>query len=55
MGFRYGDLGALTWRYAPERLQDGWNRLSDGEEVFYISNPALGLWGTADRFGDSAG
>ena len=53
VGFRYGELAALMERYAPERLQDGWNRLADGEEVFYISNPALGLWGTAERFGDA--
>ena len=29
---------------------DGWNTLPDGEEIFYVSNPALGLWGTRDRF-----
>jgi nickel-dependent lactate racemase len=52
VGFLYGDLAAMISRYAPERLKDGWNRLADGEEVYFISNPALGLWGTADRFGD---
>jgi hypothetical protein len=55
VGFRYGDLASLMGRYAPQRLQDGWNRLADGEEVFAISNPALGLWGTAERFGNAAG
>jgi nickel-dependent lactate racemase len=50
VGFRYGDLQAMQTRYSPDRLKDGWNTLPDGEEVFYISNPALGLWGTADRF-----
>ncbi len=50
VGFRYGDLTTLVQRYDPKRLRDGWNRLADGEEVYYISNPALGLWGTADRF-----
>lgn len=50
VGFQYGDLSALLERYNPEKLADGWNRLKDGEEVYYISNPALGLWGTADRF-----
>ena len=30
--------------YQPENLKDGSNRMPDGEEVFYISNPALGLW-----------
>jgi nickel-dependent lactate racemase len=51
VGFRYEDLAVMMERYGPGRLQDGWNRLADGEEVFYISNPALGLWGTAERFG----
>jgi nickel-dependent lactate racemase len=46
VGFRHGDLGAMLDRYAPHRLRDGWNTLPDGEEVFYVSNPALGLWGT---------
>ncbi len=50
VGFQYGELASMMSRYDPQRLQDGWNRLADGEEVYYISNPALGLWGTADRF-----
>jgi nickel-dependent lactate racemase len=50
VGYRYGDLPAMQQRYSPERLHDGWNTLPDGEEIFYISNPALGLWGTAERF-----
>jgi nickel-dependent lactate racemase len=53
VGFRYGDLRSMQERYSPDRLEDGWNTLPDGEEVFYISNPALGLWGTADRFGEA--
>jgi len=52
VGFRYGELSALMSRYDPLCLRDGWNRLVDGEEVYFISNPALGLWGTADRFGE---
>ncbi len=50
VGFRHGELGAMMKRYDPKTLRDGWNRCADGEEVFYISNPALGLWGTAERF-----
>jgi nickel-dependent lactate racemase len=52
VGFQYGDLSLMMARYDPQQLKDGWNRLADGEEVYYISNPALGLWGTADRFDD---
>jgi nickel-dependent lactate racemase len=50
VGYEYGDLTGMLRRYAPERLHDGWNHL-DGEDIYYVSNPALGLWGTADRFG----
>lgn len=53
VGFGYGDLAALSQRYNPETLRDGWNTLPDGEEIYYISNPALGLWGTAARFGNA--
>jgi nickel-dependent lactate racemase len=52
VGFRYGELSELMSRYDPLRLRDGWNRLAYGEEVYFISNPALGLWGTADRFAE---
>jgi nickel-dependent lactate racemase len=52
VGFGYGELSALMSRYDPLRLRDGWNRLADGEEVYFISNPGLGLWGTADRFAE---
>ena len=36
-------------RYNPENLKDGFNNLADGEEIFYISNPALGLWTSGER------
>ncbi|MGD0262510.1 MAG: hypothetical protein ABSD29_22325 [Verrucomicrobiota bacterium] len=38
-------------RYNPDQLKDGCNRLPDGEELFYISNPALGLWALKSQFG----
>lgn len=50
VGFQYGDLASMIARYDSNRLKDGWNQMADGEEVYYISNPALGLWGMADRF-----
>jgi nickel-dependent lactate racemase len=49
-GFRHGDLAAMMRRYDPARLRDGFNDLADGERIFYISNPALGLWACRDRF-----
>jgi hypothetical protein len=54
VGYRFGELEAMLRRYPPDRLKDGWNTLPGGEEVFFVSNPALGLWCTADRFGGSA-
>jgi len=48
--FRYANLDEMMQRYTPEKLADGFNTLPDGEEVFYISNPALGLWAHKDRF-----
>lgn len=50
VGFKYADLKTMTQRYNPERLTDGWNTLPDGERIFYISNPALGLWAYRGRF-----
>ena len=35
-------------------LKDGLNRLPDGEELFYISNPALGLWALKSQFAAAA-
>ena len=48
--FEYGDLAEYTAKYNPDVLVDGWN-VVDGEEVFYISNPGLGLWAYEGRFG----
>ncbi len=51
-GFEYGDLTAMQQRYDPARMVDGHNVMPDGEEVFFISNPALGLWACRERLGD---
>lgn len=48
--FRYADLNTMMNRYNPDKLRDGINTLPDGEEIFYISNPAVGLWAHKDRF-----
>jgi hypothetical protein len=50
VGFRYADLSAMMKRYDPAKLKDGLNTLQGGEEIFYISNPALGLWAYKGRF-----
>jgi len=48
--FQYADLSSMMKQYNPEKLKDGFNRLPDGEEIFFISNPALGLWAYKGRF-----
>lgn len=50
VGFKYGDIDRITALYNPEKLHDGYNTLENGEEIFYISNPALGLWAYKERF-----
>jgi len=48
--FEYADLKTMMARYNPDTLRDGFNTLPDGEQIFYISNPGLGLWSFKDRF-----
>lgn len=50
VGFKYADIDEVTAKYNPAKLRDGYNTMADGEEIFYISNPALGLWAFKDRF-----
>ena len=50
VNFRYADLKPMMARYDPARLKDGRNVMPDGGKIFYISNPALGLWAYRGRF-----
>jgi hypothetical protein len=50
VGFNYADIDEVTKKYNPEKLKNGFNIMPDGEEIFYISNPALGLWAYKERF-----
>lgn len=50
VNFAYGNLDEMTKKYDPEKLVDGYNTMKDGEEIFYISNPALGLWAWKEKF-----
>jgi len=49
VGYGYMDVHDAMTRYGPDVLHDGFNTLPDGERVFFISNPAAGLWSTRDR------
>ena len=50
VGFAAADYGEMVRRYDPEKLAYGYNTLPDGEEVYFIPNPALGLWIDKSRF-----
>lgn len=50
VGFEAVAYDAMTARYNPEKLSDGFNTMPDGEEIFFISNPALGLWAYREKF-----
>jgi nickel-dependent lactate racemase len=48
--FSWGDLDREMKRYNIDKLSGGWNTLENGEKVFFIPNPALGLWAEKKRF-----
>ena len=50
VNYNYASLEEMIHRYDPAVLQEGFNTMPDGEEIFYISNPALGLWSLKDKF-----
>lgn len=52
VGLKYCSYDEMVARYPLDSLKDGWNTMPDGEEIYYISNPALGLWAHPDRFKD---
>lgn len=45
VSFGYMPYSEAIKKYDPTALKDGYNTV-DGEKIFYISNPALGLWTT---------
>jgi phage tail protein X len=52
VGFGYGDLATMLKKYDPTKLAHGYNRV-DGEEIFFIANPGLGLWAHKSRLTDT--
>ena len=49
VNYSYCSVAEALQKYDPEKLRDGFNDVG-GEEIFYISNPALGLWAHKNRF-----
>jgi len=52
VNFRYASLTEIMKRYNPDKLTDGYNRVGN-EDIFFISNPAIGLWAYRSRFEQS--
>ncbi|MDI9469522.1 MAG: lactate racemase domain-containing protein [Bacillota bacterium] len=49
VGFNYMSPAEAQELYPIDRFQDGWNDWN-GRRIFYISNPALGLWALRAKF-----
>jgi nickel-dependent lactate racemase len=49
VSFNYHDIKEMMKKFDPAKLKDGFNRTDEGEEFYYISNPALGLWTSKQR------
>ena len=54
VGFRSADYGETAAKYDPNKLKYGYNTV-DGEEIYFIPNPALGLWIDRERFERESG
>jgi nickel-dependent lactate racemase len=52
VGFAYADLTAMLARFDPAKLSHGYNRV-DGEDIFFIPNPGLGLWAHRSRISNT--
>jgi hypothetical protein len=50
VGYHYSSASDICARYDHTTLKQGINIMPDGEEIFFISNPATGLWACRDKF-----
>ena len=53
--FQSADVDEMLGRYNPSKLEYGYNTMPDGEEIFFVPNPALGLWIDKERFDREGG
>ena len=49
VNFGYADYEETIKRYNPEKMQNGFNTMPDGEVVYFISTPSAGLWSTREK------
>lgn len=52
VNFKYHDLSDMLKKFDPGKLKDGFNKTDEGGEIFYISNPALGLWASKQKINE---
>jgi nickel-dependent lactate racemase len=50
VNYSFGNLKEMMKLYDPSKLKDGFKTFPCGTEIFFISNPALGLWANEERF-----
>ena len=44
IGYEFMDVKDALARYPVLEMEDGWQEMKDGEEVYVVKAPALGLW-----------
>jgi nickel-dependent lactate racemase len=49
-GYEWGNLEEALKLYDVKNLPIGWNTLPGGEKIFFVPNPALGLWSHSRNF-----
>ncbi len=50
VGFLWGDLDDYQNIYLPSEQKTGFYQTAEGENYYYIHNPAMGLWAAKERF-----
>lgn len=49
VNYSHANLKLMLKKYPSDRLKEGINVMADGEKIFFISNPGLGLWAAKER------
>ena len=49
VGFQAASYDEMVKKYDPSKLHYGYNTV-EGEEIYYVPNPALGLWINREKF-----
>lgn len=50
VGYQARELSDALRQYDPDSLREGFNSMQDGERVYFVRNPALGLWALEEQF-----